>query len=145
MILGSLWPCGQGGGLAVVRSPVRTLPPREYGGALVVWPGMPFPNLDGRIHQSLVFNLKQHRLRGYIGRENHGWIMDHLESWLVVRTQYNPVRTTLYLSIVSYHLVLLRLSTYFLPQVRTKYVLLKSVCTQYVPSTESMIKVRTSG
>ncbi len=34
---------------------VRTLPPREYGGALVVWPGMPFPNLDGRIHQSLVF------------------------------------------------------------------------------------------
>ncbi len=32
-----------------------TLPPREYGGALVVWPGMPFPNLDGRIHQSLVF------------------------------------------------------------------------------------------
>jgi hypothetical protein len=38
-----------------VRSPVRTLPPREYGGALVVWPGMPFPNLDGRIHQSLVF------------------------------------------------------------------------------------------
>jgi hypothetical protein len=21
----------------------------------VVWPGMPFPNLDGRIHQSLVF------------------------------------------------------------------------------------------
>jgi hypothetical protein len=41
-----------GGGLAVVRSPVQTLPPREYGGALVVWPGMPFPNLDGRIHQS---------------------------------------------------------------------------------------------
>jgi hypothetical protein len=50
---GSSWPCGHGGGLAVVRSPVRTLPPREYGGALVVWPGMPFPNLDGRIHQSL--------------------------------------------------------------------------------------------
>ncbi len=24
------------------------------GGALVVWPGMPFPNLDGRIHQSPV-------------------------------------------------------------------------------------------
>ncbi len=23
---------------------VRTLPPRDYGGALVVWPGMPFPN-----------------------------------------------------------------------------------------------------
>ncbi len=22
---------------------------REYGGALVVWPGMPFPNLDGTI------------------------------------------------------------------------------------------------
>jgi hypothetical protein len=39
--------------LAVVRSPVRTPPPRAYGGALVVWPGMPFPNLDGRIHQSL--------------------------------------------------------------------------------------------
>ncbi len=52
---GSSWPCGQDGWLAVVRSPVRTLPPREYGGALVVWPGMPFPNLDGRIHQSLVF------------------------------------------------------------------------------------------
>ncbi len=43
------------GRLAVVRSAVRTLPPREYGGALVVWPGMPFPNLDGRIHHSLVF------------------------------------------------------------------------------------------
>ncbi len=54
-ISGTLWPCGQGCGLAVVRSPVRTLPPREYGGALVVWPGMPFPNLDGRIHQSPVF------------------------------------------------------------------------------------------
>jgi hypothetical protein len=52
---GSSWPCcGQGGGLAV-RSPVRTLPPRAYGGALVVWPGMPFPNLDGRIHKSPVF------------------------------------------------------------------------------------------
>jgi hypothetical protein len=57
-VLGSLWPCGQGGGLAVVRSPVRTPPPRAYGGALVVWPGMPFPNLDGRIHQSPVFVLK---------------------------------------------------------------------------------------
>ncbi len=52
----------------------------------------------------------------------------HLESWLVVRTRYNPVRTALYLSIVSYHLVLLRLSTYFLPQVRTWYVL-------FIPST----------
>jgi hypothetical protein len=45
----------------VHQASVRTLPPREYGasGALVVWPGMPFPNLDGRIHQSLVvfFNL----------------------------------------------------------------------------------------
>ncbi len=55
MCQGSLWPCGQGGGLVVVRSPVRTLPPREYGGTLMVWPGMLFPNLDGRIHQSLVF------------------------------------------------------------------------------------------
>jgi hypothetical protein len=54
-LLGSSWPCGQGGGLAVVRSPVRTLPPCAYGGALVVWPGMPFPNLDGRIHQSPLF------------------------------------------------------------------------------------------
>jgi hypothetical protein len=63
---GSSWPCGQGGGLAVVRSPVRTLPPREYGGALVVWPqaGMPFPNLDGRIHQSLVLFLFS-GFRGY--------------------------------------------------------------------------------
>ncbi len=52
---GTSWPCGQGGGLAVVRSPVRTQPPLEYGGALVVWPGMPFPNLDGRIYQSPVF------------------------------------------------------------------------------------------
>ncbi len=51
---GTLWPCGHDGGLAVVRSPVLTLPPREYGGSLVVWPGMPFPNLDGRIHQSPV-------------------------------------------------------------------------------------------
>jgi hypothetical protein len=51
------WPCGQGGGMAVVRSPFRTLPPRAYGGALVVWPGMPFPNLDGRIHQSPVLNI----------------------------------------------------------------------------------------
>ncbi len=33
---------------------------------------------------------------------------------LVVRTRYNPVRTTLYSGIVSYRLVLLRLSTYFL-------------------------------
>jgi hypothetical protein len=47
--------CGQGIGLAVVRSPVRTLPPRKYGGALMVWPGMPFPNLDCRIHHSPFF------------------------------------------------------------------------------------------
>ncbi len=62
---GSLWPCGQGGGLAVVRSPVRTLPPREYGGALVVWPGMPFPKLDGRIHQSLVFRGRENQALAY--------------------------------------------------------------------------------
>ncbi len=37
------WPNGHGVGLAIVWSPVRTLPPRVYGGALVVWPGMPFP------------------------------------------------------------------------------------------------------
>jgi hypothetical protein len=53
-ISGLSWPCGLGGGLAVVRSPVRTLPQREYCGALVVWPGMQFPNLGGRIHQSPV-------------------------------------------------------------------------------------------
>ncbi len=29
--------------------------PHAYGGALMVWPGMPFPNLDGRIHQSPFF------------------------------------------------------------------------------------------
>ncbi len=46
--------------MAVVRSPVRTLSPHEYGGALVVWPGMLFPNLDGRIHQSLVFFIYEH-------------------------------------------------------------------------------------
>ncbi len=41
-------------------SEIGTLMPgyfHEYGGALVVWPGMPFPNLDGRIHQSLVFTF----------------------------------------------------------------------------------------
>ncbi len=45
-------PCGQGCRLAIVRLPVQTLPPRVYCGNLVVWPGMPFLNLDGRIHQS---------------------------------------------------------------------------------------------
>jgi hypothetical protein len=57
---GSSWPCGQGGGLAIVGSPVLTPPPRAYGGALVAWPGMPFPNLDGRIHQSLVFSFSMY-------------------------------------------------------------------------------------
>ncbi len=28
----------------------RTLHPRVYGGALVVWPGMPFQIFDGRLH-----------------------------------------------------------------------------------------------
>jgi hypothetical protein len=37
------------------------------------------------------------------------------------------------------------LSTYFFPQVRTEYVLGKIVWTEYVLSTESMIKVRTLG
>ena len=40
---GMSWPCGQGIGLAIVLLPVRTLPPRDKGGALVVRPGMPFP------------------------------------------------------------------------------------------------------
>jgi hypothetical protein len=72
LFTGSSWPCGQGGGLAVVRSPVRTLPPREYGGTLVVWPGMPFPNLDGRIHQSLVllFTLISAHLNCFMDRES---------------------------------------------------------------------------
>ncbi len=36
------WPNGQGIGLAIVWSPVRPLPPRDKGGALVVQPWMPF-------------------------------------------------------------------------------------------------------
>ncbi len=67
IVQGSLWPCGQGGRLAVVRSPVRTLPPREYGGSLVVWPGMQSLNLDGRIHQSLFFFIVQFSNMGSIG------------------------------------------------------------------------------
>jgi hypothetical protein len=91
----------------------------------------------------------------YIPHHSRGSRRDHLESWTVVRTQYNPVRTDLYSGIVSYWLVLLRLSmyffpqvrtrTYFFPQVRTQYVLGQIVCTEYVLSTESMIKVRTLG
>ncbi len=62
---GSSWPCGQDSGLAVVRSPVRTLPPRAYSGALVVWPGMPFPNLDGKIHQSPFLAFHQSYCSGW--------------------------------------------------------------------------------
>jgi hypothetical protein len=42
---GSSWPCGQGGGLAVVRSPVRTLPPREirWRPRGVAWDAVPDP------------------------------------------------------------------------------------------------------
>ncbi len=57
----------------------------------------------------------------------------HLESWGVVRTRYNPVRTALYPGIVLYRLVLLRLIMYFLPQVRTRYV--RTFYPKYVPST----------
>ncbi len=44
-LYGMSWPNGQGIGLAVVWSPVRTLPPRDNGGALcgVAW--MPFQTL----------------------------------------------------------------------------------------------------
>ena len=45
---GMSWPSGQGIGMAIIWSPVRPLPPRDKGGALVVWPGMPFPS-DGII------------------------------------------------------------------------------------------------
>jgi hypothetical protein len=55
---------------------VRTLPPREYGGALVVWPGMPFPKLDGRIHQSpvcfcIVVNSYKDNAQHAIRRQPH--------------------------------------------------------------------------
>jgi hypothetical protein len=43
-VVGMSWPNGQGIGLAIVWSSVRILPPRIYGGALLVWFGMPFPN-----------------------------------------------------------------------------------------------------
>jgi hypothetical protein len=46
------------------------MPPLVYGGALVVWPGIPFPNLDGRIHQSTVFALDHRGLGATAGAHN---------------------------------------------------------------------------
>jgi hypothetical protein len=72
-----------------------------------------------------------------------GRLPTHLESWLVVRTRYNPVCTTLYSGIVLYRLVLLSLSMYFLSQVRTQYVLFTPSTYRVCTSQISMYSVRT--
>jgi hypothetical protein len=63
--------------LLTVRSPVQTLPPREYGGTLVV-----FPNLDGRIHQSPVFILEHGKYKSNFQDITRNQFLLRLAGWL---------------------------------------------------------------